>query len=40
MIEIEMLEMLCKHDIGGDCCVQIWNWFDYRKGTSGYNSND
>ncbi|CAM8980085.1 unnamed protein product [Rhodiola kirilowii] len=30
MIEIEMLEKLGKHDIGGNRCVQIRNWFDYR----------
>uniref|UniRef100_A0A7N0RAE8 dual-specificity kinase n=1 Tax=Kalanchoe fedtschenkoi TaxID=63787 RepID=A0A7N0RAE8_KALFE len=30
MIEIEMLEQLGKHDIGGNRCVQIRNWFDYR----------
>ncbi|KAM7276015.1 hypothetical protein ACFE04_017881 [Oxalis oulophora] len=30
MIEIEMLEQLSRHDKGGNHCVQIWNWFDYR----------
>ncbi|XP_004515857.1 serine/threonine-protein kinase AFC2-like isoform X1 [Cicer arietinum] len=30
MIEIEMLQQLGKHDIGGNRCVQIRNWFDYR----------
>ncbi|KAE8681412.1 Serine/threonine-protein kinase AFC2 [Hibiscus syriacus] len=30
MIEIEMLEQLRKHDKGGNRCVQIRNWFDYR----------
>ncbi|CAM8998967.1 unnamed protein product [Rhodiola kirilowii] len=30
MIEFEMLEKLSKHDIGGNHCVQIQNWFDYR----------
>ncbi|CAM8999735.1 unnamed protein product [Rhodiola kirilowii] len=30
MIEIKMLEKLGKHDIGGNRCVQIRNWFDYR----------
>ncbi|GMY14971.1 serine/threonine-protein kinase AFC2 isoform X1 [Fagus crenata] len=30
MIEIEMLQQLGKHDTGGNRCVQIRNWFDYR----------
>ncbi|PPS08077.1 hypothetical protein GOBAR_AA12568 [Gossypium barbadense] len=30
MIEIEMLQQLRKHDKGGNRCVQIRNWFDYR----------
>ncbi|CAA7037298.1 unnamed protein product [Microthlaspi erraticum] len=30
MIEIEMLQHLGKHDKGGNRCVQIRNWFDYR----------
>ncbi|CAK8562954.1 unnamed protein product [Lathyrus sativus] len=30
MIEIEMLQQLGKNDIGGNRCVQIRNWFDYR----------
>uniref|UniRef100_A0A7C9E4M9 Dual-specificity kinase n=1 Tax=Opuntia streptacantha TaxID=393608 RepID=A0A7C9E4M9_OPUST len=30
MIEIDMLEQLGKHDKGGNRCVQIRNWFDYR----------
>ncbi|XP_040989395.1 serine/threonine-protein kinase AFC2 isoform X1 [Juglans microcarpa x Juglans regia] len=30
MIEIEMLQQLGKHDKGGNRCVQIRNWFDYR----------
>ncbi|KAL5076456.1 hypothetical protein RYX36_015440 [Vicia faba] len=30
MIEIEMLQQLAKHDKGGNRCVQIRNWFDYR----------
>ncbi|KAK2355863.1 LAMMER-type protein kinase AFC2 [Trifolium repens] len=30
MIEIEMLQQLGKHDMGGNRCVQIRNWFDYR----------
>ncbi|PHT87065.1 Serine/threonine-protein kinase AFC2 [Capsicum annuum] len=30
MIEVEMLQQLGKHDNGGNRCVQIRNWFDYR----------
>ncbi|KAK6920614.1 Protein kinase domain [Dillenia turbinata] len=30
MIEIEVLQQLGKNDKGGNCCVQIRNWFDYR----------
>ncbi|CAI8609833.1 unnamed protein product [Vicia faba] len=30
MIEIDMLQQLGKNDIGGNRCVQIRNWFDYR----------
>lgn len=30
MIEIDVLQKLAKHDIGGMRCVQIRNWFDYR----------
>ncbi|XP_031479967.1 serine/threonine-protein kinase AFC2 isoform X2 [Nymphaea colorata] len=30
MIEIDVLQQLAKHDIGGSRCVQIRNWFDYR----------
>ncbi|GAA0138613.1 non-receptor serine/threonine protein kinase [Lithospermum erythrorhizon] len=30
MIEIDMLQQLGKHDKGGNRCVQIRNWFDYR----------
>ncbi|XWS51314.1 hypothetical protein CRYUN_Cryun12cG0166400 [Craigia yunnanensis] len=30
MIEIEMLQQLGKHDKGGNRCVQIRHWFDYR----------
>ncbi|KAG9138015.1 hypothetical protein Leryth_001279 [Lithospermum erythrorhizon] len=30
MIEIDMLQQLGKHDKGGNRCVQIQNWFDYR----------
>ncbi|WVZ09841.1 hypothetical protein V8G54_014371 [Vigna mungo] len=30
MIEIQVLEQLGKHDKGGNRCVQIRNWFDYR----------
>ncbi|KAK9733998.1 hypothetical protein RND81_04G107100 [Saponaria officinalis] len=30
MIEIDMLQKLGKHDKGGNRCVQIRNWFDYR----------
>ncbi|KAK1286275.1 Serine/threonine-protein kinase AFC1 [Acorus calamus] len=30
MIEIDVLQKLAKHDIGGTRCVQIRNWFDYR----------
>ncbi|KAL9264095.1 Serine/threonine-protein kinase AFC2-like protein [Drosera capensis] len=30
MIEIEMLQQLGKHDVGGNRCVQLRNWFDYR----------
>ncbi|KAJ7945800.1 Kinase AFC1 [Quillaja saponaria] len=30
MIEIEVLQQLGKHDKGGNRCVQIRNWFDYR----------
>ncbi|OMO72227.1 hypothetical protein CCACVL1_17884 [Corchorus capsularis] len=30
MIEIEMLQQLGKNDKGGNRCVQIRNWFDYR----------
>ncbi|XP_043715240.1 serine/threonine-protein kinase AFC1 isoform X1 [Telopea speciosissima] len=30
MIEIDVLQKLAKHDVGGTRCVQIRNWFDYR----------
>ncbi|XP_043701618.1 serine/threonine-protein kinase AFC1-like [Telopea speciosissima] len=30
MIEIDVLQKLAEHDIGGSRCVQIRNWFDYR----------
>ncbi|XP_021634411.1 serine/threonine-protein kinase AFC2 isoform X3 [Manihot esculenta] len=30
MIEVEVLQQLGKHDKGGNRCVQIRNWFDYR----------
>ncbi|CAA2961484.1 serine threonine- kinase AFC2 isoform X1 [Olea europaea subsp. europaea] len=30
MIEVEVLQQLGRHDIGGNRCVQIRNWFDYR----------
>ncbi|XP_016542623.2 serine/threonine-protein kinase AFC1 isoform X2 [Capsicum annuum] len=30
MIEINVLQKLVRHDLGGKCCVQIRNWFDYR----------
>nr|XP_043639005.1 serine/threonine-protein kinase AFC2-like isoform X2 [Erigeron canadensis] len=30
MIEIDMLQQLGKHDRGGNRCVQLRNWFDYR----------
>ncbi|RDX58215.1 Serine/threonine-protein kinase AFC2, partial [Mucuna pruriens] len=30
MIEIEVLQQLGQHDKGGNRCVQIRNWFDYR----------
>ncbi|XP_057971099.1 serine/threonine-protein kinase AFC1 isoform X3 [Malania oleifera] len=30
MIEIDVLQKLARHDIGGTRCVQIRNWFDYR----------
>ncbi|GJV29776.1 serine/threonine-protein kinase AFC2 isoform X1 [Tanacetum coccineum] len=30
MIEVDMLQQLGKHDKGGNRCVQIRNWFDYR----------
>ncbi|RXH77722.1 hypothetical protein DVH24_039693 [Malus domestica] len=30
MIEIEVLQQLGKHDKGGNRCVQLRNWFDYR----------
>ncbi|MFS7999411.1 putative dual-specificity kinase CMGC-CLK family [Helianthus anomalus] len=30
MIEIDVLQQLGKHDKGGNRCVQIRNWFDYR----------
>ncbi|XP_073284173.1 serine/threonine-protein kinase AFC2-like isoform X1 [Primulina huaijiensis] len=30
MIEIDMLQQLCRHDEGAERCVRIWNWFDYR----------
>ncbi|RWR86022.1 serine/threonine-protein kinase AFC1 isoform X1 [Cinnamomum micranthum f. kanehirae] len=30
MIEIDVLQSLLKHDLGGTRCVQIRNWFDYR----------
>ncbi|CAN6447473.1 unnamed protein product [Victoria cruziana] len=30
MIEIDVLQQLAKRDIGGNLCVQIRNWFDYR----------
>ncbi|XP_028067152.1 serine/threonine-protein kinase AFC1-like isoform X2 [Camellia sinensis] len=30
MIEIDVLQKLSRHDIGGTRCVQIRNWFDYR----------
>nr|XP_027123045.1 serine/threonine-protein kinase AFC2-like isoform X2 [Coffea arabica] len=30
MIEVEVLQQFGKHDKGGNRCVQIRNWFDYR----------
>ncbi|KAF9598876.1 hypothetical protein IFM89_032730 [Coptis chinensis] len=30
LIEIDVLQKLCKFDVGGTRCVQIRNWFDYR----------
>ncbi|PSR96728.1 Serine/threonine-protein kinase, partial [Actinidia chinensis var. chinensis] len=30
MIEVEVLQQLGKHDKGGNRCVRIRNWFDYR----------
>ncbi|XP_034693848.1 serine/threonine-protein kinase AFC1 isoform X4 [Vitis riparia] len=30
MIEIDVLQKLARHDVGGTRCVQIRNWFDYR----------
>ncbi|KAG9453698.1 hypothetical protein H6P81_006602 [Aristolochia fimbriata] len=30
MIEIDVLQRLARHDLGGSRCVQIRNWFDYR----------
>ncbi|KAI3865766.1 hypothetical protein MKX03_025512 [Papaver bracteatum] len=30
MIEIDVLQKLARHDVGGARCVQIRNWFDYR----------
>ncbi|KAK6930932.1 Protein kinase domain, partial [Dillenia turbinata] len=30
MIEIDVLQLLGRHDDGGSRCVQIRNWFDYR----------
>ncbi|KAE9447849.1 hypothetical protein C3L33_20258, partial [Rhododendron williamsianum] len=30
MIEIDVLQKLARHDIGGTRCVQIRHWFDYR----------
>ncbi|KAK1399937.1 Serine/threonine-protein kinase AFC1 [Heracleum sosnowskyi] len=30
LIEIDVLQKLCRHDVGGQRCVQIRNWFDYR----------
>nr|XP_009775362.1 PREDICTED: serine/threonine-protein kinase AFC1-like [Nicotiana sylvestris] len=30
MIEIDVLQKLARHDLGGKHCVQIRNWFDYR----------
>ncbi|XP_060201767.1 serine/threonine-protein kinase AFC1-like isoform X2 [Lycium barbarum] len=30
MIEIDVLQKLVRHDLGGKRCVQIRNWFDYR----------
>ncbi|KAF9607726.1 hypothetical protein IFM89_039217 [Coptis chinensis] len=30
LIEIDVLQKLCKYDVGGTRCVQIQNWFDYR----------
>lgn len=30
MIEIDVLQRLTRHDVGGSRCVQIRNWFDYR----------
>ncbi|CAN0926688.1 Serine/threonine-protein kinase AFC1 [Linum grandiflorum] len=30
MIEIDVLQRLARHDVGGRRCVQIRNWFDYR----------
>ncbi|XP_052172980.1 serine/threonine-protein kinase AFC1 isoform X2 [Diospyros lotus] len=30
MIEIDVLQKLARHDMGGTRCVQIRNWFDYR----------
>ncbi|XP_026408579.1 serine/threonine-protein kinase AFC3-like isoform X1 [Papaver somniferum] len=30
MIEIDVLQLLAKHELGRSRCVQIRNWFDYR----------
>ncbi|TXG58557.1 hypothetical protein EZV62_016386 [Acer yangbiense] len=30
MIEVDVLQRLARHDVGGTRCVQIRNWFDYR----------
>ncbi|XP_026445072.1 serine/threonine-protein kinase AFC3-like isoform X1 [Papaver somniferum] len=30
MIEIDVLQLLAKHELGRSRCVQIHNWFDYR----------
>ncbi|KAL8111565.1 hypothetical protein AgCh_019323 [Apium graveolens] len=30
MIEVDVLQQLGKNEKGGNCCVQIRNWFDYR----------
>ncbi|KAJ7958607.1 Protein kinase [Quillaja saponaria] len=30
MIEVDVLQLLTKHDRGSSGCVQIRNWFDYR----------